>query len=564
VRFLAALAVLTLLAGLPLFQFKEMSGHDSLAYLPRFVEFWQVLKHGTLVPRWAPDLGAGYGEPTFNFNPPLLYYLGSFFHALGFTFIASEDLAIFALLLTAAVGMYLFGNSIWGRHGGLVAATAYVYAPFLLVRLYVNHALADFAAFAFLPFAFWGVYYAVAKGSGTHRFMCVLAVAALMLTSISVAVIVMPALALVVAWLSWQRRSWRSLAAGVWCLGMGIGLSAFFWIPAFGETAFVHIHRREEGGLNYHLHFLHIQQLLYSAWGYGLSPNGFSFALGPAHLALLAVAAVLLRPLWRTSKSAAALLTSLLLLILVSVFFMTRASLFIWNHVGALHPLQFPWRFLSYVAFAIAFAAGAPFLFLRAEAGKRRIANWLMCGAVGAIFLLNFYHAAPQTFLTVTDADYSPLNISSKGLPATAREFEPIDVQQFPAQPASTEITVLSGAANYSLVDNAPSKRSFSIVVSQPARLRLNTFYFPGWTLYVDNVETPTSHANEQGLMDFSLPTGKHDVRLEFHDTPIRTWSTRLSLATLALLLLAPAASYTLRRFRRRADGPPGASEGAA
>ncbi len=565
-RFLGAVFVLTLLAGLPLFQFKEMAGHDSLAYLPRFVEFWQNLKHGIIVPRWAPDLGAGYGEPTFNFNPPLLYYLGCFFHALGFTFIASENLAIFALLLTGSAGMYLFAASAWGRRGGLVASTAYTYSTIVLTAMYVNHSLADFTALASLPFAFWGIYGATSKRSGGYRFLGAVAVGALMLSSISVAVITMPALAFCCVWIAWHQRSAGALASGASCFAMGLALSAFFWIPALRETDFVHIERREQR-LNYHDHFLYIQQLFYSPWGYGLSVRGSgdgqSFSFGAAQLLLLGVSALLIKPIWRTSRGASVLLVALFVAIMASMFLMTNASVFVWDHVGALHPIQFPWRFLYFASFAMAFACGGPFVLLRGKDESRGLANGLMIAAIAAIFLLSFRHADPQSFLTLTDADYSAATIASKGLPATAREFEPIGVRQFPAKPASEPLSVLSGAASYRMTDNTPAERTFIVAASAPAQLRMNTFYFPGWTLYVDGAERTTDHTNQNGLMDFSLAPGTHNVRFAFRDTPLRTWSTRLSLTALAVLLLAPVAEYGWRRRRARRSARPATAEAA-
>lgn len=554
--FLGAVGVLSVLAGLPLFQFKEMSGHDSTAYLPRFVEFWQDLRHGIIVPRWAPDLGAGYGEPTFNFNPPLLYYLGSLFHALGFTFIASENLAAFALLLMAGVGMYLLAAELFGRHGGIVAAAAYVFAPYLQTRLYVSHALADYAAFAFLPFAFLGVYGAVTKRSGAYRFVGAAAVAALMLSSMSVALIVLPALAACLIVLAAREHSMAAFAGGAWCIALGMALSAFFWVPALRETDFVHISRREAGTLNYRLHFLYIQQLFWGDWGYGQSVagsgDGLSFALGPVQLLMFSAAIIALRPAWRRSRGAGVMIGAFIVLTFAAVFFMTKASLFIWDRVEALHPLQFPWRFLSFAALSTSLLCGVPFLFLRGDEGKRTIANWLMVALIAAIVLLNFRHADPQQFLTLTDADYSPANIATKGLPATAREFEPIDVAQFPSTPAGAPMTVLEGQAAITPLLRDPDERTFNVRVSQAARLRMNTFYFPGWTLYVDGTRTPVTHRNQNGLMDFALTPGTHLVRFVFVDTPVRTWSTRLSLAALAALMLAPAVEYAWRHRRVR------------
>ena len=157
--YLGLVGGLAVLASLPLFQLKLMWGHDAAEYLPRNEEFYKVLSSGNLLPRWAPDLSAGRGEPFFAFNPPLIYYMSAFFHWLGFTFIAAEDfLAAFVLIVLAAYGMYLLANSFFGPKGGLVSSAAYLFAPYFIVALYLRHALTDFAAFAFLPFAFWGIY----------------------------------------------------------------------------------------------------------------------------------------------------------------------------------------------------------------------------------------------------------------------------------------------------------------------------------------------------------------------------------------------------------------------
>ena len=136
-----------------------MSGHDSLEYLPRTVEFYTGLQGGQWFPRWAPDLSAGYGQPFFSFNPPLHYYASALFHFLGFSFVSAQNLASAASCWPWRrwACTCFAGTLIAGRRGGLVAATAYLTAPYLLVALFVRHALADFTAFAFLPWALWGV-----------------------------------------------------------------------------------------------------------------------------------------------------------------------------------------------------------------------------------------------------------------------------------------------------------------------------------------------------------------------------------------------------------------------
>ncbi len=127
--YLLVLGLATLIAGLHLFQFKIVAGHDSLAYSTRSVEFYQGLSSGQLFPRWAADFSYGYGEPTFNFNPPVVYYLTSLFHVVGIGIIGAENLAIFTILVLSGIGMYLLSGQVFGPRGGLVSAVALRWTP---------------------------------------------------------------------------------------------------------------------------------------------------------------------------------------------------------------------------------------------------------------------------------------------------------------------------------------------------------------------------------------------------------------------------------------------------
>jgi len=540
--YLGGLALMALLAGLPLFQFKIMSGHDALVYLPRAVEFYEGLKAGQLFPRWAPDLSAGYGQPLF-FNPPLFYYLSAFFHVLGFSFVAAQNLACFVLLLLAGLGMYLLAGEVFGQRGGLVSAVAYLFAPYLLVTLYVRHALADFSAFAFVPLLFWGLYRFATGGRYPFILIGAPSLALLLFSSNSVSLITFPALLLSLGWLACAGRSWRTLLRGLWCLVLGLGLSAFFWLPVLVEQDFVHAYRRLEGYLDFHNHFVYLYQLIYSPWGYGLSLSGpgdeMSFAIGPVHLLLVVASLLLIRRIRAISSGGGLWVSFSLVLLLSAAFFTSNLSLFIWERLPLLHPLQFPWRFLSLIAVSTALVCGFPFLLL--TSGESRLARGLMGVLIVGLFLFGFPHAGPETFLEVTDADYSPRTIVARDVAVTtSREYEPIWVRERPQTPATEPLILLEGEGSLLGTWLSPAYYEFQVEIAEEARLRVNTFYFPGWTLYVDGAERPIDYNNPQGVMEFSLEPGEHLVQVLFADTTARLWGTRLSLLALFLLLLMP------------------------
>ena len=91
---------------------------------------------------------------------------------------------------------------------------------------------------------------------------------------------------------AWIGKSWRVLWGHAAGFAIGLGLAACIWLPAVMEQKYVAFERAISGNANYAIHFVYLRQLIYSAWGYGLSvagPNdGMSFTVGWSHLLLIA------------------------------------------------------------------------------------------------------------------------------------------------------------------------------------------------------------------------------------------------------------------------------------
>ena len=544
--YLIAVGALTLLAGLPLFQLKLMSGHDVLEYLPRNEEFYKLLSSGNLLPRWAPDLSAGYGQPFFAFNPPLVYYLTAGFHRLGITFVAASNLASFTLLLIAAYGMYLLAQSFFGRKGGLVAATAYLFAPYFLVALYVRHSLTDFAAFAFLPFIFWGVYRYGETGRFRHLLVGAIGLALLMLSSNPVALMLFPFLGLLVVVPAYLSKRWSVLLRGLLACGIGLGLSSFFWLPAVLQRSDVHVERLLQGTLSYSNNFVYLRQLIYSLWGYGTSVpgtnDGMSFQIGPVHILLLAAALTLFARI-RASSARASWMTGILAAVALGAALLTTNLVWpIWDQISLLQYLEFPWRFLTLVAFASAFLAGFPLLLLREQ---RRLASCVAVALIGLLILFGLPHAKPSGYLKQTDADFTPQVIRSKNLSVTTtREYEPIWVQQSPTGPAASPLSFVNGSGEIRAASGSETSQVYDLTINEPALLRAHTFYFPGWTLTVDGSNQLLNYDRTTGEMVFALSPGAHHVSLELRMTALQMRSALLSLLALALLVLVGLAPW--------------------
>lgn len=534
--YLALLAAAIVLAGWSLLQFKPLSGHDATSYLPRNIEFYRGLKDGQWLPRWAPDLSGGYGEPLFNFNPPVIYYLSALFHSLGFGWVSSENLASLSILALAGFGMYGLAQPFWGRHGALVSAIAYVFAPYVLSVIYVRHALADFSILAFIPFAWWGLYQYAVQARAHYLPLAAAATALLMLSSNPVALISLPMLGLMLLIFGFGLRRWQILARGGLGLALGMGLSAFFWLPALLERDFVHTSRLLQGHLNYQNHFVEAWQLIHSAWGYGVSlpgdGDGMSFAIGYAHLTLALLA---LGVMWhmRHTRPTLLMMATMLIVFGIAAFMSLRQASFIWDRIQLLQYLEYAWRFLSLVAFSTAFLSGA--LLGPIQAKRAHLTALLSFGLI----LFNITHAKPQTFTALNEADFSPADIAARYVATTtALEYEPIWVRERPNTPAKANLVFVQGEGRIVSKSIAPIQHDYMLEISKEARLRDNTFYFPGWALYIDGVKTPIEVNEPYGLIEFALPRGTYTVKLVFEPTPIRIWASRLSWLALVGLLV--------------------------
>ncbi len=538
-RFAPAPALGLFLLALPvcvsLMTSKLPAGHDATEYLPRMVEFHQNIIHGILLPRWAPDLSRGTGQPLFLFNPPLFYYLGEFWHLLGFGFVLSINLALIAIVVASAFGMYLVGRLYFGATGGWLAAAAYLYAPYFAVDLYVRSAMAEFAAFPFFAFALYG-FGAYAKfGRRKYLLIGAAAFAGVLLCHNPAALLFAPMLGALILFHAWTAKSWQLLLHECAGVALGLALAAFVWVPSIVQNQYIQVQLVMQGYSQYTNHFVYFHQLFDSPWGYGLSvagdQDGMSFSLGWSHLLIAALAIVFIRrnPQRRWIWFFAAVAT-------VFCWMILPAAQPIWDQVRWLQLIAFPWRWLGPISVAIAMlvAAVGPLI---ESAGK-----WKRVALVGALALLiapNLSHLHPARALDIDPSLWTPQQIAQRGIEVSSfGEYRPRWMQDWPAyDPRLAEI--VSGLATYQQTGKGPTWWSATFDATGPSTVQANIAWFPGWRLLIDGTSANTWPAERSGLIRFELPPGRHLAALTWTRTPVLWTADMVSLLALAILILA-------------------------
>jgi len=564
---LGVACLLTLFALYPLLQPGLPNTADGALHLYRTVELDQCWQDGVYYPRWAPNLFLGYGYPIFNFYAPLLYYLAEVLHVLGLSFQGAIKVIQVGTFLLYGLGMYVFAKEIVGRKPALLAAAAYVYAPYRFKEAFVQGDYPQFLALALLPLIFWAFYKIIVTRKPGYIVVGACLYGALILSHNITAMLTSPFLGLYIVWmiLSFSRRNqvfWKNLVSEVLpalaALALGLGLTAFFWLPALYEKRWVQLDLLTKGFFDFRQHFLILGELLSPSLPLDTAASNpyMPFNLGAAQVFLSLVAVLVLFPrfgLRREEKSH--LLFSLASLILC-VFMMLPASTPLWEHVPFLAFTEFPWRLVGLAGLFTALPAG---MSLRLLTNRGRLSPAFIALALGLGLVLVpttvFVYLYPrQSFIEYPDptpADIVEFELESHAWGTTSgSEYltiwlteKPEDSPLLPLYRAGQPISKLDSqhlpeGVQVEMLSHSVVSDSYRFTSSQAFTARFNTFYFPGWRAYVDGEERDIQISQPHALIEVAIPLGEHTLLLRFEDTPVRLLANGLSLAALLVTLV--------------------------
>ncbi len=544
---------------------------DAEMHIYRAAEIASAISQGVLYPRWAPDFYYGYGYPVFNFYSPLTYHLAAYYGLLtGDGPAAGTKFVLVLAGYLGAVGMYLFGRDRWGALPGVVSAAAYAFSPYIL---YIDpHARGDAPqvfAMGLAPLMFWTYDRLRRTGSPRHLAFSAFLLAALILSHPLMALVIY---SLLLAFLAWEtiisplvpqtylgpepRRYLPNLAIA---LGLGLGLAAFYWLPAGFDRNAVQLHNvAGPGYFDFHRYFVSLREL-FSPTHYfdlGATEPRFQNNLGPAQWVLAAIGAL-------TVFAARLRRTDTFFFLFASVGFVyliTPASVGFWEAVPWLSFFQFPTRFLAPAALAFAPLAGNAVrwgeLFPRAGARLALGVGALAVGAVVYTALPLLYPPAWGEFGKVDALRMLNVELEGRALGTTsANDFLPVNVVVAPGpQPRLIDSYAAGGSldrvnratlppdAILNLREQKLYYNRYEVKSDSEFVFRVFIFYFPGWVARLDGQEVKIEPAQPDGFITFPVPAGQHTVEINFEETPLRRFAWGVSLV--ALLALAAASLW--------------------
>ena len=501
------------------------SHHDDLQVM-RIFEMRKCILDLQIPCRWVPDMGYGNGYPLFNYYAVFPYYIGAIFSFI-LGYINAAKLLFAIPLFLGSISMYLLSKEFFGKWAGLLSSALFTLAPYHALDLYVRGDVAESFAMSLIPFCFFFSYKIIKENKKSDALGLSLSLAFFLTSHNIMTVLFMPVLFIFcIFWLFIQKS--KNVFLLLISFILGIGMSAFFVIPAYFEKNLVQIDNLIRLDLNFRAHFTTINQLLFDrTWGYGSSVPGagdtISFQLGWPHW-WLAILALLFFFNFKSKKSFRFFGVLMFLIFGFSSFMTHIVSAFIWERVEILKFTQFPWRFLSVSVFASALLGGV-IVFSFKENYKKYCAIFLIVLTT----LLNWNYFKPDKFFTtLNDSQKLSGELWDEQRRAAVSDYVP-DGALVPTEPAPTKPVVLNGKAKIDDYKLRSNSWKFNASVLEDSKIEIPVFEFENWKV-TGNGQVLTKEVGRIGRIKINLPPGEYKVEGHFENTLIRTVTNLISL----------------------------------
>jgi hypothetical protein len=545
-RHFVVIPLAAFLAVLPLIVWGTSCGHDFGFHLRNWLEVSSQWKQGVLVPHWEFTAAWNSGEPRFIFYPPLSWITGA---ALGLLlpWIAVPTVFIWLALTASGFTMYRLASEWTTSSIALIAACFYMVNPYMLFTFYERAAYAELLAAAWIPLLLLGI-----LQPRLTIYSIAVPICLLWLSNDPAAVIGCYSFAL----LSLIRvvSSYRSAQGPLACFEeaakisagtiLGIGLAAFYILPATIEQHWIQINMPFMRGVRYQDNFAfgHIGDVSHDAILSTASLCGITLVV------LCGVFAVIALRVGKHDNARApsdnearnrAILGALALLTCVVAFLLTASSTFLWKHVPELKYLQFPWRFCMILGttaaalLALALrrtrlrpvvgAATALALTLALTLGGNHIFRQ-SCSPAFAVpgIVHDFYHGGHYD---PTD-EYTPVGADPLALEHANPMFW---IAAHPTDPAPQT------GASYSIA--LAHRLHFYVSSAIPGFVVLSLRDYPAWRITVNGRTVGARPHRKDGLIALPINSGVSKVDIAYARTPDQTAGWMISALSGAILL---------------------------
>lgn len=509
--------------------------------------YFKTIDLGQFPPRWATDMHFEYGSPFLGFNYQLPYYLGYLGHLVNLENVVILKLLLALSVILGASGMFAVGLTITGSmFFSLFAAVLYSYTPYQSIDHFVRGSLGEVFALGFFPWIYLTCY-SLTKKPNTFKVIALgILIGLLILSHQPAALVAIPFFTLIFLFWAIFSKKPSALFPLLRSIIIGLAVSAYYWIPVLFEKKYI----LTGGPFNYLDQFPFVRQLIYSSWSYqGANPfssDTFSFQIGLINLAILAFSLIYLfihHPKKGKPDPNFWLFRLTLITTLVAIFLMNIRSNFVWERLGLLQAIQFPWRLLMFTTLF------TPILYLFiVQDLPAKVSRSITAILLIASIAINIGYFHPGLIVSRSDRYYNRIFLAREVLSPGetvsadylnyAEDYAPLPKNA--VRPKSLPLAKLTSKfKSTKIITTSTNPLLFKATVENlvTETMTFHSYNYPGWKVSTNGYPAKIEN-NSIGAITFDLTPGKYNLVISYTDTPVRLFSNIISLATLTLTSL--------------------------
>lgn len=504
---------------------------DTFTYTSWAWQFIEALREGIAYPRWTPLDFWGYGSPTFILYPPLAFYLVALFNVFTGSILASMNMVKLMALCFSGIGMFFLVREFYSERIALLSASFYIIFPFNILQMYLIGTFSSTISLMWFSPILLFIYRYFRNGKCRQIIYAGVCYGGLILTHLINAYMFSFVIGLFVLYMSVSMKRPRYLLAFPCVIAAGVLVSAAYIFPVGYEMKFLNlISFVGAGGGFYFSDFFILPNLtsklpLDHFWPVYYNTIVFYLFFFCLLMVLFLLQVLRLRRMDGTGHSYS---VSLFFFGTAagSIFLLFGSSAALWRTIPFFEYIQFPTRWLNITTFGVVFLSSACFYALN-NVHKTKKGSYLIIGSLFLVcLLLDFRYLRYEPIFTERKLiPVKAVNYATEHLPSGV-DFKRIDR----TGGAKDRAVVSDGEGKTEVISWKSAERVIKAAANGPAMLRIRTFYFPGWTAYVDGVKTDIRAEQGTDAMLIGIPGGKHTIELRFVDTPLRFYSKLTSL----------------------------------
>ena len=520
--------------------------HD-LHHFADIYEMVRALASGQIPPRWGPDFSFNFGYPLFNFYYVLPFYLAALTFFISGSVITAFKSVFLVSIILSVFAMYFLLREFTSKWSSMVGSILFLYTPYRAVQIYVRGAMGEALALSLIPLVAWGIVRLVKNPKNLKLVTGVSLIVTLFILSHNYLwALTIPWLVLLPFIVVDIKRIKKSFIPLLGVVLLSLGISAYWWLPALMEQKLI----TPTTPFPLIDHFPFVRQLIIPSWGYGSSVwgpgDGMSFQIGVVNLGVFILFSLILIFKRNLLKDKKIFKISLWAFVgfLANFLLMNIRTYPLWRIIPFHDFIQFPWRLLIFTTF---FTGCMSAILVEALGKKGKLAGSLII--LGSI-ILTFNYFRPSKIYYTSDNDYLSRFFADRTLTGSKNTISqsyleysedylllPKWTEKRPSGLPSEKIE--SDAADVINIQeiNPIHWKADLITKNKIAKIKFNSYYFPGWYTRLDGRIIDTTFAEPNGQLEFEVPQGKHTVEIYWKETPLRKFADYLSVISLICAL---------------------------